>query len=143
MRTPYKYFMNAVVHEDLFFAIYDYLRCNSKVAHKHDIKLVKDFDNLSVKDWKELAEGAIYWLDYYELQRITVIRPEDNAPSLDTWGTLYYQTLAYLAREKSTSKKLSTMDINELREVCEDCIDELKILMDEIHELTEDDLKNM
>ena len=42
MRNPYKYFYNAVIHEDLFFTIYDYLRFNPSAARQYNVFSTSD-----------------------------------------------------------------------------------------------------
>lgn len=144
MRNHFKYFFNAVVHEDLFFTIYDYLRFHPQAAHKYyHIITIDDLDKLSVEDWKDVAEDAIYWLEHDQLPKVYKLEENDNCPSMDTWGTLYYQTLAYLGRQKTWGKTIRSMEIWEIVKACQDCIEDFKDLRDEIRELNENDLNKI
>lgn len=138
-----KVFMNTVMNDDLFFTIYDYLRFHPQVAREnYNILTTDDFEKLSVEDWKDVAEDAIYWLEHDQLPKVYVLKQDDNSPSIDTWGTLYYQTLAYMNRN-NIRKSTRQMDIVELVKTCRDCLEDMKNLMDEIRETTYEDLKEL
>lgn len=144
MRNPFKYFFNAVVQEDLFFTIYDYLRFHPQVASEYyKIFTTDDLDKLSVEDWKDVAEDAIYWLEHDQLPKVYVLKDNDNSPGMDTWGTLYYQTLAYMGRKKTYNKTIRQMELGEIVKTCRDCIEDFKDLRDEIREVTDEDLENI
>lgn len=138
-----KVFMNAVMNDDLFFTIYDYLRFHPQIARKnYNILTTDDFEKLSVEDWKDVAEDTIYWLEHDQLPKVYLLGYDDNSPSMDTWGTLYYQTLAYMSRN-NIHKSTRQMDIVELVKTCRDCLEDMKNLMDEIRETTYEDLKEL
>lgn len=140
----YKYFCNAVLNDDLFFTIYDYLRFHPQVAREYyHILSTDDFDKLTVEDWKDVAEDAIYWLEHDQLPNVYVLKEDDNSPGMDTWGTLYYQTLAYMGRSKKYTKTIRTMELGEIVNVCRDCIEDFKDLRDEIRELNDKDLEEI
>lgn len=144
MRNQFKYFFNAVVHEDLFFTIYDYLRFHLQAAREYyHIVTIDDLDKLSVEEWKDVAEDAIYWLEHEQLPKVYKIGENDNSPTRDTWGTLYYQTLAYLGRKNICSKTIRSMEIGEIIKACRDCIEDFKDLRDDIRELNENDLNKI
>ena len=143
MHNPYKYFYNAVIHEDLFFTIYDYLRFNPSSARQYNIFSTSDLDNLTCEDWKDVAEDSIYWLEHTQFPKIYKLSEDANSPSMDTWGTLYYQVLSYMGRKKIYGKTIRQMEIEEIAKQCRNCIEDFKDLMDEIHEPTDKDLENI
>lgn len=136
-----KVFYNAVIQEDLFFTIYDYLRFNSNAARQYNIHSTLDFDNLSLEDWGDLAEDAIFWLEHYQLLEVKML--DDIAPSMDTWGTLYYQTVNYIGIKEVGQPTLHRRDLNGIIKACINCIEYLKEKRFEIHEVTDEDLKNI
>ena len=141
MRNQFKYFFNAVVHEDLFFTIYDYLRFHPQVAREYyKVLTIDDLDKMSVEDWKDVAEDVIYWLEHDQLPKVYVLNDDGNSPGMDTWGTLYYQTLAYMGRKKIYGKTIRQMELGEIVKACRDCIEDFKDLRDEIRELNDNDL---
>ena len=104
-----KVFYNAVLDGDLFFTIYDYLRFHpAEVKEYYNIRTTDDFDNLSLEDWKDLAEDAIFWLEHYQLPEVKML--DDIAPSMNTWGTLYYQTCNYLGIKEVGKPTLHNRD---------------------------------
>lgn len=136
-----KVFYNGVIQEDLFFTIYDYLRFHPDVARTYyAVFTTDDFDNLSCEDWKDVAEDAIYWLEHDQLPKVHIIGIDDNSPDMTTWGTLYYQTLAYMDRNKIYHKTIRQMKLNEIVKQCQDCIEEFKNLKDEIREPNDTDI---
>ena len=144
MLVQTKTFYNAVIDGDLFFTIYDYLRFHPKeVKEYYNIKTTDDFDNLSLEDWKDLAEDAIYWLEYNQLPTVNKLTRDDPAPSMDTWGTLYYQTCNYLGIKEVGYPALHSRDLNGTVKACIHCIEFLKEKIDEIREVTDDDLENI
>ena len=140
-----KVFYNAVINEDLFFTIYDYLRFNPNAAHQYNILSINDLDNITLEDWKDVAEDAIYWLMHNQLPNVTQLGVDDDSPSMDTWGTLYYQTLAYIDRNHSkyVGQKIRGSEIETVVHLCNECIEDLKDLMDAIHEPTDADLQKI
>ena len=134
-----KVFYNVVIDGDLFFTIYDYLRFNPGCAKEYKVFSTIDFDNLTLEDWEDLAEDAICWLEYDQLPKVYVMHGEECAPSPDTWGTLYYQTLNYIAI-KNIRESMREMTLNETIEHCIACIEYLKELAIEIHEPTDEDI---
>ena len=137
-----KVFYNAVIQEDLFFTIYDYLRFNPNVAHQYNVLSTYDFDNLTCEDWKDVAEDAIFWLMHNQLPKVTTLGIDDDSPSMDTWGTLYYQTLAYIDRKFPVYAhvKIRGSKIETVVHLCNECIEDLKDLIDAIHEPTDEDI---
>lgn len=146
MESNNKVFMNAVMNDDLFFTIYDYLRFHPQVAREnYHVLTIDDLNNLSVEDWKDAAEDTIYWLEHDQLPKVYVLGKDDDSPGMNSWGTLYYQTLAYMERvfPKYQYKSTRQMDLGELVKVCRECIENMKDLMDEIRETTYDDLNDL
>ena len=135
-------FYHAVIDGDLFYTIYDYLRFNPEFAKDYKVFSTQDFDNLTFQHWKDLAEDAIFWLEHRQLSKAYSMKGEDCAPEASTWGTLYYQTLNYMA-VKNIRKSTREMEYDELREHCVACINYLKELANEIRELDERDLENI
>ena len=130
-----KVFYNAVVQEDLFYTIVDYITC-----HKNLNYLLDEFDNMTLDDWKRIAKDSIMWLESHELQNIDTLG--DVSPSKDTWGTLYYQMLAYLDRSKQY-KKLHGMSQEGLIITGKECINDLKKMIDMMHEPTDEDIEKI
>lgn len=144
MLVQTKTFYNAVIDGDLFFTIYDYLRFHPKeVKEYYNIKTTDDFDNLSIDDWKDLAEDAIYWLEHYQLPKVTVLHDDNPAPSMDTWGTLYYQTCNYMGIREVGQPTLHNRDLNGIVKACIGCIEYLKEKRLEIREVTDEDLEKI
>lgn len=142
MLVQTKTFYNAVIDGDLFFTIYDYLRFHPSAARNdYKIRTTDDFDNLTLEDWKDLAEDAILWLEHYQLPEVTLL--SDIAPSMDTWGTLYYQTLNYIGIKEVGQPTLHNRDLDGIVKACINCIEYLKEKMDEIREVTDEDLNNI
>lgn len=142
MRKQNKVFYHAVIDGDLFYTIYDYLRFNPGAAKDYKVFSTQDFDNLTFQDWKDLAEDAIFWLENRQLSKVYSMKGEECSPEASTWGTLYYQTLNYMAI-KDIRKSTREMEYDELREHCVACINYLKELANEIRELDEKDLENI
>lgn len=141
-RNPYKYFFNAVIDGDLFFAIYDYIRFHPSAAlNDYKIRTTDDFDNLTLEDWKDLAEDAIFWLEHYQLPKVKML--DDIAPSMETWGTLYYQTCNYLGIKEVGQPTLHSRDLNGIVKACINCIEYLKEKRFEIRELDDSDLETL
>ena len=140
-----KYFWNAVVDEDLFYTIFDYISFNKEARDKFNITTLGYFNKYSVNEWKELAKYTIDWLENTQLTKIYVIKQDDNSPSKDTWGTLYYQTLAYMDSvwPKYQFKPIRSMNFEELTNVCVECINNFKKLAEQIRELNDNDLENI
>lgn len=142
MLVQTKTFYNAVIDGDLFFTIYDYLRFHPAAAlNDYKIRTTDDFDNLTLEDWKDLAEDAIFWLEHYQLPEVKMI--DDIAPSMDTWGTLYYQTCNYLGIKEPGYPTLRSRDLNGTVKACINCIEYLKGKLDEMREPTDYDLENI
>ena len=142
MLVQTKTFYNAVIDGDLFFTIYDYLRFHPSAAkNDYKIRTTDDFDNLTLEDWEDLAEDAILWLEHYQLPEVTLL--SDIAPSMDTWGTLYYQTLNYIGIKEVGQPTLHNRDLNGIVKACINCIEYLKEKRFEIREVTDEDLKNI
>ena len=142
MLVQTKTFYNAVIDGDLFFTIYDYLRFHPSAAlNDYKIRTTNDFDNLSLEDWGDLAEDAIFWLEHYQLPEVKML--DDIAPSMDTWGTLYYQTVNYISIKEVGQPTLHSRDLNGIVKACINCIEYLKEKRFEIREVTDEDLKNI
>lgn len=137
-----KVFYNAVINVDLFYTIYDYLRFNPNVAHQYKILSTDDFDNLTCDDWKDVAEDAIFWLMHEQLPKVYTLGIDDDSPSMNTWGTLYYQTLAYFNRSypKYRTETIRGSEIEKVVHFCNECIEDLKDLMDKIREPNDNDI---
>ena len=137
-----KTFYNAVIDGDLFFTIYDYIRFHPAAAlNDYKIRTTDDFDNLTLEDWKDLADDAIFWLEHYQLPEVKML--DDIAPSMDTWGTLYYQTCNYLGIKEVGQPTLHSRDLNGIVKACINCIEYLTEKMDEIRDVTDNDLENI
>lgn len=134
-----KVFYNAVLDGDLFFTIYDYLRFNPGCAKEYKVFSTRDFDNLTLDDWKDLAEDTIFWLEQTQLPKVYCMKGEECSPSLDTWGTLYYQTLNYMAI-KNIRVSMREMTLSETIVYCIACIEYLKELSLEIREPNDEDI---
>lgn len=144
MEKVNKYFLNAVLNIDLFYTIYDYFRFHPQIAHEYyHVLTTDDFNNLTVEDWKNAAEDTIYWLEHNQFLKVYKLNDNDNSPSMETWGTLYYQTLAYMGRKKIYGNTIRQMDLGEILKVCKDCIEDMKVLKDEIRELNDKDLEDI
>ena len=142
MLVQTKTFYNAVIDGDLFYTIYDYLRFNPAIAkNEYNILSTNDFDKLSYYDWLDLAEGAIFWLENMQLPKVTLLY--DYNPSMDTWGTLYYQTVNYMSIKEVGSPTLRNRDLNGILEACRNCIEYLKEKRLEIREVTDEDLEKI
>ena len=137
-----KVFYNAVIQEDLFFTIYDYFRFNPNAARQYNVFSTSNLYNLTCEDWKDAAKDAIYWLTNNQLPNVTILGMDDDAPSMDTWGTLYYETLAYIDRNhsKCIGRRIRGSEIETIVCLCNKCIEDLKDLMDAIHEPTDEDI---
>ena len=140
-----KVFYNGVIQKDLFYTICDYFLFNPSAAKQYDVISISDLDNLTLEDWKDVADDAIYWLMRNQLPKVRCLGVDDNAPSADTWGTLYYQTLAYIDRNHSkyVGQKIRGSEIETVVQLCKECIEDLKYLMNEIHEPTDKDLEKI
>lgn len=142
MLVQTKTFYNAVIDGDLFFTIYDYIRFHPAAAlNDYKIRTTDDFDNLTLEDWKDLAEDAIFWLEHYQLPEVKML--DDIAPSMNTWGTLYYQTCNYLGIKEVGQPTLHSRNLNGIVKACINCIEYLKEKMDEIRDVTDYDLENI
>jgi len=138
-----KVFYNGIIQEDLFYTIYDYLRFNPDIARQYNVLSTSDLDNLTCDDWKNVAEDAIYWLIHDQLPKVTKLCVDDDSPSMKTWGTLYYQTLAYINRKFPIhgGVNLRGSEIETVVNLCNECIEDLKDFMYAIHEPTDEDLE--
>ena len=138
-----KIFYNFVIDSDLFYTIYDYLRFNGQTIRDHNnIHSLYDFDNLSIDNIKQLANDAINWLQNIQLKNVYKINFDDNSPSSNTWGTLYYQTLNYMAIV-GAEHSIRMGDLATTIEWCKRTIDYLFKLIDEIREPNDEDLNNI
>lgn len=137
-----KVFYNAVIQEDLFFTIYDYFRFNPNAARQYNVFSTSNFNDLTCEDWKDAAKDAIYWLTNNQLPNVTILGMDDDAPSMDTWGTLYYETLAYIDRNhsKCIGRRIRGSEIETVINLCNECIEDFKDFIDAIHEPTDEDL---
>lgn len=139
-----KTFYNAVIDRDLFFTIYDYLRFHPReVKEYYNIKTTDNFYNLTLEDWKDLAEDTIYWLEHTQLPTVNKLTNDDPAPTMETWGTLYYQTCNYLGIKEPGYPTLRSRDLNGTVKACINCIEYLKGKLDEMREPTDYDLENI
>lgn len=134
-----KVFYNAVIDVDLFFTIYDYLRFNPSCARDYKVFSTIDFDNLTFEDWKDLAEDAIFWLEFKQLPEVYSMKGHDCSPQADTWGTLYYQTLNFIGI-KGIRESMREMTLEETVIKCKACIEYLKELVSEIREPNDNDI---
>ena len=91
---------NAVIDIDLFYTIYDWMRWHQTALERDfNVRTMYDFDNLTLEDWIDLADTAIMWLEQKQLPNVIKMNNDCPAPSNDEFGgfgTLYYQTLAYM-----------------------------------------------
>ena len=137
-----KIFYNAIIDGDLFYTIYDYLRFNREVCHDYKIFSTNDFDKLTYEDWIYLAHDTVKWLENEQLPKVHILDIEDNSPSSDTWGTLYYQTLNFMSIH-NIRISLRQSSLNEIVDNCKKCIEYLKGLISKIREPNEYDLENI
>jgi len=137
-----KVFYNFVIDGDLFYTIYDYLRFNKYARDHNNIHTLYDLENFNVDQAKSLALEAINWLKEVQLPKIYKLNLDDDSPNSTTWGTLYYQTLNYMAiigAEHSIRKG----DLNITKLWANKTIEYLKDLVDDIREPNDEDLNNI
>ena len=134
-----KVFYNAVIDVDLFFTIYDYLRFNREACHDYRIFSTDNFNDLSYEDWIYLAHDTIKWLNDIQLPKVYSMQNIDVSPQANTWGTLYYQTLNYMAI-KNIRESIHNMTKEEITKKCEACIDYLKSKINEMREPNNQDI---
>ena len=139
MKTTTKIFYDIVIDTDLFFTIYDYLRFNSSARHDYKIDTTDDFDNLSYEDWIYLAHDTLKWLKEVQLPKVCSMENIEISPTAETWGTLYYQTLNYMAI-KDIRESIYRMPLSKLIKQCEACIEYLKSKINEMREPTGSDI---
>ena len=134
-----KVFYNVVLDSDLFFTIYDYLRFNREACHDYKIFSTDNFDDLSYEDWIYLAHDTIKWLTDEQLPKVYSMQDIDISPQADTWGTLYYQTLNYMAI-KNIRESIHNMTTEQTVEKCKAAIQYLKSKIDEMREPNDNDI---
>ena len=135
-----KVFYNFVIDGDLFYTIYDYLRFSGNEVRDHNnIHTLYDFDNITLENAKQLANDAIEWLQNVQLKKVYKVNFDDDSPRSDTWGTLYYQTLNYMAIV-GAEHSIRMGDLATTIEWCKRTIDYLFKLIEEIHEPTDEDI---
>lgn len=105
-------------NEHLLYTIYDYLRFVKPKKWK-DIHSLDDFDYLLINEMKDLANGAVNWLENDLLPKVNVWDKEAGAPK--EWSTLYYMTLAYMD-SISYPVSLYEMPLDERKFVCNNTI---------------------
>ena len=132
---------NAVMDVDLFYTIYDWMRMNPDTL-KRDFNVVTmyDFDKLTLEDWVDLADTAIDWLEKVQLPKVTIMDKNCPSPSLDSWLTLYYQTLAYMNDAHPWEPTYRSRSYSEQLELCKECIANFKKLRNEIREPNDNDI---
>lgn len=132
---------NAVIDIDLFYTIYDWMRTHPD-ALKRDFNVITmhDFDNLTLEDWKDLADTAIYWLEKIQLPIVYYMCDNMDSPSLDSWGTLYYQTLSYMNDNHAWEPTYRIRSFEDQISLCKECIENLKKLRNEIREPNDNDI---
>lgn len=136
-----KAFYNAVLDTDLYYLIYEYIRSHYQtIVDKYAIKDWYDLDNATVDTWKALGTNAIDWLETEQLPKVYELMHDDNAPNGDTWGVLYYQTLSYMDKNYRGLATFRGRNATEQRQICIECINDLRNLVTEIRELTEEDI---
>lgn len=134
-----KVFYNFVIDGDLFYTIYDYLRFNKYACDHNNIHTLYDLENFNIDQAKSLANETINWLREVQFPKIYQVGLDDNSPDSTTWGTLYYQTLNYMAivgAEHSIRKG----DLNVTKLWANKTIEYLKDLIDDIREPNDEDL---
>lgn len=134
-----KVFYNVVIDGDLFCTIYDYLRFNREACHDYRIFSTDNFNDLSYEDWVYLAHDTVKWLTDEQLPKVYSMQNIDVSPQADTWGTLYYQTLNYMAI-KGIRESIHQMTKEEVTKKCEACIDYLKSKINDMREPTDEDI---
>ena len=132
---------NAVLNSDLFYAIYDWMRMNPNTL-KRDFNVVTmyDFDNLTLEDWKDLADTTIDWLERIQLPIVYYMCDNMDSPSLDSWGTLYYQTLSYMSNHHAWELTYRNRSFEDQISLCKECINNLKDMAKEIREPNDNDI---
>lgn len=135
-------YYNFVCDQDLFYTMYDFLRFSLSQKWTRKVASTDDFYLLTLQEAKELGTAAVDWLERKQLPKIYTITMNDNAPASDTWGSLYYQTLAYMDRvyPKYKFHPMRQMSLLELQTVCNECIMDLRKLIEEMREPTDDDI---
>lgn len=137
-----KVFYNFVIDGDLFYTIYDYLRFNKYARDHNNIHTLYDLENFNIDQIKSLANETVNWLREVQFPKIYKLNLDDNSPDSMTWGTLYYQTLNYMAivdAEHSIRKG----DLNITKMWANKTIEYLKDLVDDIREPNDEDLNNI
>lgn len=134
-----KVFYNVVLDSNLFFTIYDYLRFNREACHDYKIFSTDSLNDLSYEDWIYLAYDTVKWLKEVQLPKVYSMQDIEVSPQSDTWGTLYYQTLNYMAI-KNIRESIHNMTKEEAIKKCEACIDYLKSKINEMREPNDEDI---
>ena len=135
---------NAILDIDLFYTIYDWMRWH-QTALERDFKVrtMYDFDKLTLEDWIDLADTAIMWLEREQLPNVIKMNDDCPAPSNDKhggFGTLYYQTLAYMSNYHAFEPTYRSRDLEGQKVMCKECIENLKKLRNEIREPNDNDI---
>lgn len=134
-----KVFYNCVINEDLFYTIYDYLWYGNREYWQKRIKFTDRFNDLSLDEWKSLANDTITWLEENQLPKVYELRKDDNSPSSNSWGTLYYQTLAYINRN-NIRICIRENSLENIISLCKECIDDFKKMINDLREPNDEDL---
>lgn len=134
-----KIFYNVVIDRDLFFTIYDYLRFNREACNDYRIFSTDNFNDLSYENWIYLAHDTVKWLTDEQLPKVYSMQDIEVSPQSDTWGTLYYQTLNYMAI-KNIRESIHQMTKEQAVEKCKACIDYLKSKINEMREPNDEDI---
>ena len=136
-----KVLYNVVIDEDLFQCIYDYISFHYEdVKNNYNIVNGWDYEDADLSTFKGLANDTIDWIEKEQFTAIYHLKPNDDSPSKDTWGTLYYQVLAYMDRHCRGELSFRHRTKDEQAYICRDCVDNLKELAIQIRELKEEDL---
>jgi len=132
---------NAVMDVDLFYTIYDWMRWHqTELEHDFNVRTMYDFDNLTLENWVNLADTAIMWLEQKQLPNVIKMDNDSPTPSNDEFGTLYYQTLAYMNSHHTFELTYRNRTEDEQKALCRECIENLKKLRNEIREPNDNDI---
>ena len=109
---------------------------------KNNYKIINgwDYEDADYSTFKGLANDTIDWIEREQFRSIYYLKPNDDSPSKDNWGTLYYQVLAYMDRHCRGEFSFRHRTEAEQIDLCKRCIDNLKELANQIRETKEEDL---
>jgi len=130
-----KVFFNCVINYDLFYMVCDYLRFSRGAAKDYGIESYDSFDKISFEDWKEFAEGALWWVKQ-QYKFINVPNREEGTDP--NWSTLYYMMLAYAHIYKVGQPTVYNLTKEQIQQLAQETFEWLQKLINEMREPIED-----